>query len=156
MVKDVQNGRLYPETFPEFEYEPTADRFEIVRTDDYADGLITKTAFHVGEVVFRFTGLMLNEVTLYTLQYLPGYHIHDPYVMGKVLHSCSPNMHCDMESLVFTAVREIEPGEYLTMDYETTEDELYRPFQCMCGSPLCRGVIRGRVISDAITSPVAI
>lgn len=44
--------------------------------------------------------------------------------------------------------REIEwckivPGEYLTMDYETTEEELFREFTCCCGSDKCRGLIQG-------------
>jgi hypothetical protein len=30
------------------------------------------------------------------------------------------------------------------MDYETTEDELFRAFNCACGSVSCRGQIKGK------------
>ena len=150
MSSNVKKRRFYPDSFPEFDFEPTRDRFDIVRTSDFADGLVARVDIGSGEVVFRFTGVMINKLTLYTLQYTEGCHIHDPYVMGKVLHSCNPNMHCDMRTLTFTAVRDIKPGDFLTMDYETTEDQLFRPFECRCGSPMCRGWIRGSAIPAVV------
>ena len=63
--------------------------------------------------------------------------------MGKVLHSCDPNMRCDMQTLTFTARKDIAPNTSLTMDYDTTEEVLFRPFDCCCRSPLCRGYICG-------------
>lgn len=139
-----QSNRFYPESVVPFEHEPTRDRFSIITTDEYGQGIISHVAFEPGEVVFRFTGELTPVMTLFTLQVRPGLHVHDPYVMGKVLHCCDPNMRADMSTLTFTATKPIQAGDFLTMDYETTEDELFRSFHCECGAPNCRHLIRGR------------
>lgn len=127
-----------------FKNEPTSDRVAVVPCGDKGEGLAARRSFKKGEIVFKFWGRVLNEQSLYTLQIQPGLYIEDPIVMGKVLHSCDPNMSCDMETLTFTAARPIAPGDLLTMDYESTEDELFRPFECGCKSSKCRGKIQGR------------
>mmetsp|Transcript_13722 Transcript_13722/g.28768 ORF Transcript_13722/g.28768 Transcript_13722/m.28768 type:complete len:218 (+) Transcript_13722:149-802(+) len=43
----------------------------------------------------------------------------------------------------FWAIRPIKEGQELTWDYEATEWELCTPFDCNCGSPNCRGQVRG-------------
>lgn len=140
--------RYYAGICAPYLFEPTSDRVMVVSTVDKGEGLIALKQYAQGEVVFRFYGNVRHEQTLYTLQRQPGVYVEDPYVMGKVLHSCEPNMVCHMDSQTFTALRTIDHGEPLTMDYETTEDELYRSFNCGCGSPLCRGYIRGRKRSN--------
>jgi tyrocidine synthetase-3 len=143
------NMRLYPDFVPPFLNEPSAENFKIVTNAENGEGLVALVPFRAGEVVFSFTGIFLTEQTLHTLQFLPGHYVHDPFVMGKVLHSCEPNMACDMETRTFTALRDIKAGEYVTMDYETTEEVLFRPFHCGCASSRCRGLIRGhRFLSE--------
>lgn len=127
-----------------FKNEPTSSKVAVVPCGDKGEGLAACRGFRKGDIVFKFWGRVLNEQSLYTLQIRPGLYIEDPIVMGKVLHSCDPNMSCDMETLTFTAIRPIMPGDLLTMDYESTEDELFRPFGCGCKSSGCRGKIRGR------------
>ena len=39
-------------------------------------------------------------------------------------------------------IREIAPGEQILFDYSTTMDEDNFEFECLCGSPKCRGRIR--------------
>jgi SET domain-containing protein len=59
-------------------------------------------------------------------------------------HSCDPN--CWMQDEVtLVARRDIRPGEELTGDYVMWEaDERYvRPWECACGSPLCRQTLAG-------------
>ncbi len=102
--------------------------------------------FAYGDIVFRFAGSVVTRQTLFSLQIEPGKYLDDPLVMGKVLHSCEPNMRCDMKTLTFHAIRNISSGEFLTMDYESTEDELFQPFLCYCGSSQCRGLIKGRKV----------
>jgi len=54
----------------------------------------------------------------------------------------------------FVAKRDIAAGEQLFFDYETTEYQLQSPFDCACGSPDCRGRLKGfgehnaRVLQD--------
>ena len=148
------DSRFYPETYTPFTFEPVRQQIDIIQTGNKGEGLIAKIRFDKGRIVFAFTGELVAYQNLFTLQIEPGKYLHDPYVMGKVLHSCEPNMHCDMRAFTFTAVRDIEPGEYLTMDYETTEERLFRPFQCCCGSLNCRGIIRGYAHRRSASSAV--
>jgi hypothetical protein len=57
-------------------------------------------------------------------------------------HSCDPNVAIRGERTVY-ALRNISPGEEITMDYSLTEcqDEWMIP-KCRCGSSNCRRVIR--------------
>jgi len=143
----MNNMRFYPESMPPFAYEPTSSTFEIRDLPaGVGQGLIALRDFEVGEVVFAFTGFFTSEITLFTLQVRPGLYLHDPFVMGKVLHCCDPNMYCDMEKRMFTAIKPIKAGECVTMDYEQTEDQLYRAFHCECGAESCRGYIAGRLM----------
>lgn len=138
------SDRFYEGISPAFEGEPLKGDIEIVSNDVVGEGLRSKKSHQIGDIVFRFYGEKVNKINLYTLEHPDGYHVYDPIVMGKALHSCDPNMDCDMLTCTFTARREINPGEYLTMDYNQTESVLYRPFECSCGSANCRGTIYGR------------
>ena len=143
--------RLYPEKWPVIKNEATTENFGIVEIIGKGEGLRTKKSFSKGELVFSFSGFLIPWRTLYTLEVSPILHIEDPYVMGKVIHSCDPNMSCDMKSLTFTATRDIESGEILTMDYETTESILFRRFTCNCGSENCRKTIVGHSVIEKPT-----
>lgn len=136
--------RLYPNEWPMTPDEPTSEKFEIIfSSDDCGEGLITKKLFNKNDVVFSFIGLILPYQNLFTLEYDDHSFIYDPYVTGKILHSCEPNMYCCMPSRTFIALRDIYEGEILTMDYEQTESKLFRAFTCRCGSSKCRHEIRG-------------
>ena len=137
------SDRFYPDNFPEFINEPRRSAFSIIHTSEKGEGIIAKRVFNTGDIVFTFTGVVIPFRELFTLEISPDLHIFDPYFMGKVLHSCDPNMRADMKTLTFYATRKIEVGEFLTMDYESTESKLYREFNCKCGSSNCRKVIKG-------------
>lgn len=145
MADNQNSNRFYEGRCAPFAHEPTRDNLAIIESDSKGEGLTTLKAIQQGDVVFRFWGPTVSEQSLFTLQQAPGIYIEDPLVMGKVLHACDPNMTCDMQTLTFTATRPIKAGEYLTMDYDTTEDVLFRSFTCRCGSPNCRGPIQGRL-----------
>ena len=57
-------------------------------------------------------------------------------------HSCDPNIAIQGQ-IVFVAMRDINPGEELTHDWATTDDEDYE-MTCNCGSSNCRGTITGK------------
>ncbi|HLM56911.1 MAG TPA: SET domain-containing protein-lysine N-methyltransferase [Pyrinomonadaceae bacterium] len=57
-------------------------------------------------------------------------------------HSCEPNIGVRGQ-IVFVAMRDIEPGEELTHDWATTDDDDYS-LECRCGAPSCRRHITGR------------
>jgi D-alanine-D-alanine ligase-like ATP-grasp enzyme len=56
-------------------------------------------------------------------------------------HSCAPNT--AYKGLNVIALRNINEGEELTLDYADFLDENIEPFQCQCGSDNCRGLISG-------------
>ncbi len=57
-------------------------------------------------------------------------------------HSCDPNIGIQGQ-IVFIALRDIQPGEELTHDWATTDDDTYE-MQCNCGAQNCRGIITGQ------------
>jgi hypothetical protein len=57
-------------------------------------------------------------------------------------HSCDPNIGVQGQ-IVFIALRDIQPGEELTHDWATTDDDTYE-MQCNCGTQHCRGLITGQ------------
>jgi len=62
----------------------------------------------------------------------------------SINHSCDPNCWM-MDSYTIGARRDIQAGEEITADYALWEanEELRSPWECNCGSPLCRGKVTG-------------
>jgi len=57
-------------------------------------------------------------------------------------HSCDPNIAIQGQ-IVFVAMRDIAPGEELTHDWATADDQDYE-MECKCGSRNCRGIVTGK------------
>ena len=138
--------QIYPHTIDAPDEYPTRKDFFVSEAgEEKGFGLFTRRPFHKGEQMARFTGEVLNEVKLHTLQINPTQHLHDPYFVGYLLHSCSPNVLLNMETLTMWALKDITSGEALTMDYTSTEDILYRQFPCSCQTDNCRKWITGHI-----------
>lgn len=145
--------RLYPSFLPVIPDEPRAEDFAVVDVDaQRGQGVRVLHDFAAGEVLFRMNGVLRDYVTQYTLQVGPSEHLDDPYVAGKVLHSCEPNARLEPETRLYYAARDIAAGELLTMDYDETEDYLFKAFECRCGAADCRGYIAGRLASAPLTA----
>lgn len=72
----------------------------------------------------------------------------DPLQWAPQNHSCDPNTHYD--GLNVLTRRLIKKGEELTLDYATLLDRTAEPFECRCGSPVCRGTIKG-IAGNSVT-----
>ncbi len=112
-------------------------------------GLIAKEEMAKGEIVVVYGGLIVpkNEIMEYhnTVSHL-GIQVSDDFFIcptskedakiGALNHSCEPN--CGFkDSITVVAMRDIAPGEELTIDYAM--EESYRfAFDCVCGSRSCR------------------
>ena len=59
-------------------------------------------------------------------------------------HSCEPNAYMQIlyGHILFIALRDIEPGEEITIDYQSTLHSNKK--RCICGAPSCRGTINKR------------
>jgi D-alanine-D-alanine ligase-like ATP-grasp enzyme len=67
---------------------------------------------------------------------------NDPLAWAPQNHSCEPNTAYD--GLNVKAIRSIQKGEELTLDYADFLDEHMEPFQCQCGTQSCRKWITGK------------
>jgi SET domain-containing protein len=57
-------------------------------------------------------------------------------------HSCDPNAGLDGQ-IVIRAMRDIEPGEEVTIDYAMCDGDPHDDFECLCGSSICRHTVTG-------------
>ncbi|PIR49117.1 hypothetical protein COU80_00850 [Candidatus Peregrinibacteria bacterium CG10_big_fil_rev_8_21_14_0_10_55_24] len=64
--------------------------------------------------------------------------LSEPYIFFN--HSCAPNAGMRNRGVLF-ALRAINPGEEITVDYSSTADDLNWQMSCKCGSPNCRKLI---------------
>jgi len=63
--------------------------------------------------------------------------------VGYLNHSCEPNSFLDFSSLCVRALRDIQRGEEVKVNYAATEYEMHDSFRCDCGSSACLQMIRG-------------
>lgn len=119
-------------------------------------GLVATDLIPKGSTVILFGGKIMtwNEVLSLDpdMQNIP-YQIADDLFFGiefredlgigeRINHSCNPN--CGFTSeMKLIAIRNILPGEDVTMDYATrTSLDSYR-LECRCSEPNCRGFVTG-------------
>jgi hypothetical protein len=62
--------------------------------------------------------------------------------IGEYLnHSCDPT--CGFSSEInLVAIRDLEPGDLITVDYATCNSSFPSDMKCLCGSKKCRGIIK--------------
>ena len=132
------------ESYPTDASQPDAS-LEVCDTDsEYGLGVRTLVARRKDEVIHHFTGVLTPELLQHSLQVSPGMHISETQIIGFLSHSCAPDCRLDMDRSELVALRDIRPGDLLTIDYAETEDVLYRQFACHCGAAGCRHWITGR------------
>ncbi|HEY7910964.1 MAG TPA: SET domain-containing protein-lysine N-methyltransferase [Blastocatellia bacterium] len=123
----------------------------------HGKGLFARERINKGEIVCVKGGYIFNRQTLAQTQEKLGpaeIQIAEDLFIGPVdgeqreggmifsNHSCDPNIGVRGQ-IVFVAMRDIEPGEELTHDWATTDDDSYE-MQCKCGAKGCRGIITGQ------------
>ena len=136
---------MYPAHYGNNPLFPNKKDFQVVLKNDVAGmGVMTYKAFAKGDLICALAGDIITDIRQHSLQIEPDLHLYDIYFSGYFLHCCAPNIELDMKNLRVYATRDIEPDEYLMMDYAQTEDILYKQFPCSCGAESCRGWITGR------------
>lgn len=146
-----QEDRFYPESVHRFKLEPLKKFYQIVKSPEIInEGIISLISLDVDDIAFKWTGYMVFEQSLHSLQYSPGVYCYDPHFSGRLLHDCSPNLRLEMSTLTAYVIKPIRPFDRITCDYEATEtDGLFNSFQCSCqakddkGNSVCKGWISG-------------
>ncbi|MCI0415514.1 SET domain-containing protein-lysine N-methyltransferase [bacterium] len=123
----------------------------------HGKGLFAKKAIAKGEIVCIKGGYIYDREVL---QSMPDWYraaeisIADNLFIGPLReeeragsmifsnHSCDPNIGVQGQ-IVFVAMRDIQPGEELTHDWATTDDDDYE-MECNCGASGCRKIITGK------------
>jgi uncharacterized protein len=116
-------------------------------------GLQAREPIAAGETAIRWRGEELPISALARLKVRPRYDCaalsestimvfssHDPVIRGN--HSCNPNLWME-GSVAESARRDIAAGEELTVDYALHSDDPAWRMECVCESPLWRGIITG-------------
>lgn len=67
----------------------------------------------------------------------------DPVFLQYINHSCDPNVFFDVENMVVTCIKKIDPEEAMTFFYPSTEWSMTQSFNCLCGSEKCLNKIQG-------------
>ena len=116
-------------------------------------GVYALRSFCAGDVVLRWnTSQRVSREQAITCAQDPDTYLH-PLDANEFFQVQSPecfvNHSCENNTVVRdfmdVAIRDIQPGEEITSNYET--DGAGLSFTCHCGSPHCRGVI-GKTTSD--------
>ena len=116
-----------------------------------AYALITNRDIFSNEVVFVLQGEFSDHPSKYSIQIGEGRHLEprgdDPSDAGSLIrffnHSCDPTTFLNLEDLTVRALRDLEPGEEVTFNYNTTEYDMANTFKCHCNAKNCLGYIRG-------------
>ena len=107
-------------------------------------GLFSRENITEDEIVLTYDGLVLDHPTRLSIQIDENRHIEGTDASNSFLnHSCDANAYVDWNALCLRAKRDISSGEEVTCNYFTTDYELHEMFFCNCGSPACKGEIKG-------------
>ncbi|CAI5995228.1 unnamed protein product [Closterium sp. NIES-64] len=139
-------------------YDPRVVTRYKVRGADAFKGLFALASIRRGEPLLVFAGKLVGldyllgsdervrELSLRVNDHL--WQVPDPTrgpeTPDFINHSCDPN--CGLEdSVTVVALRNIAPGEELSIDYGSTNAGVVRTssdnFSCHCGASICRGVV---------------
>lgn len=108
-------------------------------------GLFARAPVARGEILIDFRGApVVGRATRTSLQIDDDRHIAGLDETNAFLnHSCEPTAAYDYAGVYLRALRDIAPGEEITVNYNAGDDNLFEKFRCECGSASCVGEVRG-------------
>ncbi|MBI3504528.1 MAG: SET domain-containing protein [Proteobacteria bacterium] len=114
--------------------------------------LVTMRSVAAGERLFELEGDLVTVPTRYSVQVGKSLHLDagSEYPLEEVyarFYWRFMNHHCEPATMIrgrdVIALRDLEPADAVTFNYNTTEADMAESFQCRCGSARCEGTIRG-------------
>lgn len=120
----------------------------VAETQKYGKSLYAKSDLKAGELVFVASGPLVKKPTIYTIPidwelWLDPTRPDEGNPARYLCHSCEPNLGVH-ERTMFVAMRDINKGEEVTIDYAMIVPEYGEEFAniegvCGCDKPSCRG-----------------
>lgn len=119
-----------------------------VRNGRLGKSVYATQALKPRQVILRGRGTRVPYRTRHSFQVDHDMHVVVPTAIQLINHSCEPN--CGLwiprgtEVLEVHALEPLEPGQELSLDYASFEQEIrFMPGACLCGAAGCRGRITG-------------
>ena len=142
---DFDTAVVVPALVPEVRTSP--ELLE-VRTGRLGKSVHVTESVRKGQVLLRCWGAKSPERTRHTIQVDTDTHILAAAPLLFLNHSCEPNcgllIRRGVKELELHALKLIEAGEELTLDYATFESEIHFMTEpCQCHTRSCRGNITG-------------
>jgi len=110
------------------------------RRDDRIYGLFARVFISQGDRIFSINdGNYQVDPDFRTIQTYQGHFIHPDGMFTN--HSCDPSAAVDASIGVLYALRDINPDEEITFDYNESESDIQSNFDCSCGAENCVGRI---------------
>lgn len=110
------------------------------QVDGKGSCLFTMDNFHAGDVIGYYEGPETTMDTMHSVHF-EGIKIEGTGILKNLAHSCDPNAHFKDRGRWLYALKDIQAGAEVTIDYLNTEPLISAPFICRCGSSNCRGKI---------------
>lgn len=115
------------------------------------NGIIAREYIRKGEIILSFFGKPISRKKVKNpnavLQLDEDIFLESDGTADESLnHSCNPNCYIDFKQLNLVSMKDIQKGQELTFDYNTSEYDLIDQgcsFTCFCGSEDCVGDIKG-------------
>ncbi len=115
--KQIEEGNVYVVSEP--------NKCPKLCHDDIPLGLYTTNKYYKDNVIRELHGKLLLEPTMYSIHIGHGLHVEDDY--GKYInHSFDPNTKIILNKVV--ALRDIDPYEEITFNYNDSEINMAHPF----------------------------
>ncbi len=122
-------------------------KVKVKKTAGRGKGLFASESIRKDEIIAIFDGEVYDydsdwtdDLADHCIQFAKGKFRNSNGIANIANHSCNPN--CGIKNLFqIVAMRDIEPGEELTWDYDMSENNPLWSMDCQCGEKNCRNII---------------
>lgn len=132
----------------------------ITNSPIHGRGVFVARTFEPGDSVAQLSGRLIRGSQAQSdPNYIgigPDAWIDPDLPFSTINHSCEPSAAFGRRRFIY-ALRRLEPGSEVTIDYSTTEVDIDWEMRCACGARNCRGTLRAMQYSfqDLFLPPVA-
>lgn len=123
-----------------------ATRLHVERSEKaFGSRAVSRVDLPAGALFARITTATSGSKAYSSVQTSEDSHIELNSELLYCNHSCSPSLVFDMSKFEVRVnpEKDLRKGEVLTFWYPSSEWEMAQPFDCTCGTSMCRGTISG-------------